>query len=169
MIVTERLELQPLRPDDADDMVAVLADEALYDMTGGRPPNPDELRQRYARQAVGHSGDGTETWHNWILRRRDDGAAIGFVQTTVVGLVAELAWLVGVAWQGRGYATEAVRAVVDRLTADGVGTIKAHIAPGHRPSESVAERVGLAMTDEIDNGERVWSRVLRADAGDQSP
>lgn len=169
MIVTERLELQPLRPEHADDMVVVLADEALYAMTGGRPPNRDELRKRYTRQAVGHSGDSTETWHNWILRRRDDGAAIGFVQATVVDRVAELAWLVGVAWQGRGYATEAVRAVVDWLTADGVGTIKARIAPGHRPSEIVAERVGLAMTDQIDEGERVWSRELRADAVDQSP
>jgi RimJ/RimL family protein N-acetyltransferase len=168
MTVTERLELQPLRPDDADDMVVVLADEALYAMTGGRPPDREQLRRRYTRQAVGHSEDGTETWHNWILRRRDDGAAIGFVQATVVGRVAELAWLVGVAWQGRGYATEAVRAVVDRLTADGVGTIKAHIARGHRPSEIVAERVGLAMTDQIDKGERVWTRGLRADAGDQS-
>jgi RimJ/RimL family protein N-acetyltransferase len=162
MIVTERLELRPLRPDDADDMVAVLADEALYAVIGGRPPNPDELRERYGRQAVGHSRDGTETWHNWIMRRRDDGAAIGFVQATVVDRTAELAWLVGVAWQGRGYATEAAKAVVDRLAADGVRTVVAHVAPSHRPSEIVAECVGLALTDQVDDGERVW----RLDLGD---
>ncbi len=156
MIVTDRLELRPLRPDDADEMVVVLADEALYTVIGGHPPNLDELRGRYTRQAVGRSKDGTETWHNWILRRRDDGAAIGFVQVTAVDRVAELAWLVGVAWQGRGYATEAVSAVVDRLAADGVTTIQAHIAPGHRPSEIVAERVGLGVTNQVDDGERVW-------------
>ena len=168
MIETERLELQPLRREHADDMVVVLADEALYAMTGGRPPNRDELGKRYTRQAIGRSGDGTETWHNWILRRRVDGAAIGFVQATVVDRVAELAWLVGVAWQGRGYATEAVRAVVDRLTADGVDTIKAHIAPGHRSSEIVAARVGLAVTDRIDDGERVWSHEVRDGRGGDS-
>jgi RimJ/RimL family protein N-acetyltransferase len=162
MIVTERLELRPLRPDDADDMVVVLADEALYAVIGGHPPNLDELRERYTSQAVGHSGDGAETWHNWILRRRDDGAAIGFVQATVVDRVAELAWLVGVAWQGRGYATEATRAVVDRLAADGVGTIKAHIAPANGPSEIVAERIGLGVTNQIDDGERVWRLDLRS-------
>lgn len=161
MIVTDRLELRPLSPDDADDMVAVLADEMLYAVTGGRPPDLAALRERYTRQAVGHSADGTETWHNWILRRRDDGAAIGFVQATVVDRTAEIAWLIGVPWQGRGYATEAVRAVVDRLAVDGVATITAHIASGHRPSEIVAERVGLAVTDRIDDGERVWSRDLR--------
>ena len=164
MIVTERLKLRPLRLDDADDMVVVLADETLYAVTGGRPPDLNALRERYDRQAVGHSMDGTETWHNWILRRRDDGAAIGFVQATLVDGTAELAWLVGVASQGRGYATEAVRAVVDQLTADGARTIKAHIAPGHRPSEIVAERVGLAVTDQIDDGERVWALDPR-DAG----
>jgi RimJ/RimL family protein N-acetyltransferase len=164
MIVTQRLELRPLRPEDADDMMAVLADETLYAVTGGRPPDLAALRERYTRQAVGHSQDGTETWHNWILRRRDDGAAIGFVQATVVDGTAELAWLVGVAWQGRGYATEAVRAVVDQLTTGGVGTITAHIAPGHRASEIVAERVGLAVTNQIDDGERVWALDLR-DAG----
>ena len=161
MIITERLELRPLRPEDADDMVAVLADHTLYSVTGGRPPGLAALRERYARQAVGHSADDTETWHNWILRRRDDGAAIGFVQATVVERTAELAWLVGVPWQGRGYATEAVRALVDHLAAEGVATITAHIPPGHRPSEIVAERVGLAVTDQIDDGERVWSGDLR--------
>lgn len=161
MIVTKRLELRPLRPDDADDMVSVLADEALYAVTGGRPPDLDALRERYTRKAVGKSPDGTETWHNWILRRRDDRAAIGFVQATVIDRTAELAWLVGLAWQGRGYATEAVRAVVDHLTTGGVGTITAHIAPDHRPSEVVAERVGLAVTDQVDDGERVWALDLR--------
>lgn len=161
MIATERLELRLLRPEHADDMVAVLADEELYTVTGGQPPDLAALRERYARQAVGHSADGTETWHNWILRRRDDGAAIGFVQATVVDRRAKLAWLVGVPWQGAGYATEAVRAVVDHLAADGIETITAHIASGHRPSEIVAERVGLTVTDRIDAGERVWGLDLR--------
>jgi RimJ/RimL family protein N-acetyltransferase len=159
MIVTDRLELRRLQPDDADDMVAVLADETLYTVTGGHPPDLAALRERYTKQVVGQSADGTETWHNWILRRRDDGAAIGFVQATVVDGTAELAWLVGVPSQGHGYATEAVRAVVDHL-ADGVATVTAHITPGHRPSEIVAERVGLTVTDRIDDGERVWSRDL---------
>jgi RimJ/RimL family protein N-acetyltransferase len=160
MIPTERLDLQPLSPVDAEDMVGVLADDALYAVIGGAPPSLDELRERYTRQAVGHSADGTETWHNWILRQRDDGAAIGFIQATVVDRTAELAWLVGVPWQGRGYATEAARAVVHWLMADGVTTIKAHVAPGHRPSELVAERIGLAVTDDIEDGERVWRLEL---------
>jgi RimJ/RimL family protein N-acetyltransferase len=162
MIPTERLELQPLSPDDAEEMVVVLSDDALYSVIGGAPPGLDELCERYTRQAVGHSADGTATWHNWILRQRDDGAAIGFVQATVVDSTAELAWLVGVPWQGRGYATEAARAVVDWLTAGGVTTITAHVASGHRPSELVADRIGLAATDDFEDGERVWRLELPA-------
>jgi hypothetical protein len=36
--MTERLTLEPLRPEHADEMVAVLGDPALYEFTGGTPP-----------------------------------------------------------------------------------------------------------------------------------
>jgi RimJ/RimL family protein N-acetyltransferase len=155
-IVTERLELRPLDPVDADEMVVVLGDEALYTVIGGRPPSLAELRERYKRQAIGHSPDGSETWHNWILRQRDDDAAVGFVQATVVDGRADVAWVISVPWQGRDYATEAARSLVDWLATSGTRTITAHIAPGHRSSEIVAERIGLAVTDQVEDGERVW-------------
>ena len=37
-IVTERLLLIPLRPEDADEMVDVLADPRLHQFIGGHPP-----------------------------------------------------------------------------------------------------------------------------------
>jgi RimJ/RimL family protein N-acetyltransferase len=76
----------------------------------GRRPI-EELRARYERQSVGHSPDGTQRWLNWIIRKRDDRTAVGTVQTTLrrerTGLAAELAWMIGVAYQRRGYAIEA--------------------------------------------------------------
>src|SRR5215207_9766182 len=94
-LVTERLILEPLRPDHAREMVAVLADPGLYVHTGGSPPSEAELAERYARQSRGASPDGGQGWLNWILRlRRDDGLA-GFVQATLSerdgGIAAELA------------------------------------------------------------------------------
>ena len=41
-----RLTLEPLRVDHAPAMVEVLADPALYEFTGGRPPTLDELTAR---------------------------------------------------------------------------------------------------------------------------
>ena len=58
-------------------MVGVLGDQRLYAFTGGQPPTLDELRARYRRLAVGRSADGSEEWHNWIVRRRSDVDALG--------------------------------------------------------------------------------------------
>ena len=163
-ISTPRLDLVPLRPADADEMVGVLADPRLYGFIGGGPPDIESLRATYARQSAGRSADGSEAWHNWIVRLRPDGIAVGYVQATIAdaGAVAGIAWLIGVPWQGRGFAVEAVRALVSWLDRRGIRTVVAHIRPGHHASGAVAARAGLEPTDEFDDdGERIWSRTLR--------
>jgi len=141
-------------------MVDVLADRRLYEHTGGEPPGLDELRQRYERQAVRHSPDGTETWLNWIVRLRPGSEAIGFVQATVTRAgedrAADVAWVIGARWQGRGYAREAARALVAWLGSAGIGALTAHVHPDHAASAAVARSVGLEPTDVIEDGERVW-------------
>jgi len=69
-IVSDPLGLDPLTPDDAADMVVVLADERLQAFTGGSPPKLDELRGRYQRLASSRSADGLEESRNWIVRPR---------------------------------------------------------------------------------------------------
>ena len=144
-------------------MVDVLADPALYEFTGGSPPSLEELRERYRLQAVGRSPDGSEEWLNWIVRLAEDGRAIGFVQATIVDGRADTAWLIGVPWQGHGFATEAARALVVWLEAgDDVGVVTAHIRPGHRASATVASRAGLSPTEEVEDGEVVWRSPARS-------
>jgi RimJ/RimL family protein N-acetyltransferase len=160
-LATPRLLLEPLRVEHADEMVHLLADRALYAFYDDEAsPTLDELRERYARQARGVSADGTQEWHNWILRLRSSGTAAGFVQATVtrdhVGAeTVELAWVVGSAYQRQGLAVEAAAAVRDALRGFGT-TVIAHIAPGHSASESVARRLGLAPTDDMHEGETRW-------------
>jgi len=154
---TERLVLSPLRVEDAADMVGVLADTALYEFTGGDPPGLVDLETRYAAQVVGPAASG-EIWHNWILRLRDSDRAVGFVQATVTGDEADVAWVVGTAWQRRGLATEATVAMCRWFRDTGIDRLTAHINPSHVASERVAAAVGLEKTDEIDDdGEVVWS------------
>ena len=151
--------LSPLTESDADEMVGVLAASELYTFIGGEPPTLDALRARYARLAGGHSPDGLQEWVNWIARRAEDGAAVGTVQATVVdgGGRADVAWVFGTAWQGRGYATEAASALVAWLRERGVAEIRAAIHPEHAASARVAERIGLAPTGEFDDdGEQIW-------------
>lgn len=74
------------------------------------------------------------------------------------GRRAEIAWVVSSRRQGRGYASEAARALVAWLDGHGVATIEAHIHPRHEASAAVARRAGLLPTERFDDGERLWRR-----------
>lgn len=157
-IETARLRLERIEPDDADELAPVLADPALYRFIGGKPPAVDVLRARFERWSVGHSADGTEEWRNWMIRESAGGHAVGTMQATIVedGTAAWIAWLIGVPWQGRGFATEAANALVVWLEARGVHTVRADIHPDHAASEAVARRIGLIPTDQVVGSERTW-------------
>jgi RimJ/RimL family protein N-acetyltransferase len=159
---SERLDLEPLTVAHAEEMVAVLADPALYTVTGGEPPTVEELRERYGRQSRGPA-DGNEAWLNWVVRDRASGAAAGYVQATVGKAGADLAWVIGTGHQGAGLASEAAAAMVGWLADAGVQGLSAYVAPGHAASERVAHRLGLRPTDEIVDGEVHWmGAVTRA-------
>ena len=163
-LTTERLILEPLTVAAADEMVGVLGDPSLHRFTGGSPEDLVALRRRYERQVKGRSGDGSERWLNWIVRRADTRDAVGYVQATVkpASYVAGVAWVIGVPFQGRGYASEAASALVDWLRVEGIGTVTAHIHPDNRPSEAVARRAGFEPTSLVEHGELVWeARRLR--------
>jgi RimJ/RimL family protein N-acetyltransferase len=156
-LATDRLSLEPLREAHADEMVAVLAHAELYEYTGGSPPDQATLATRFRAQVQGPPA-GDEHWLNWVVRSRDSGVAIGFVQATVVESRADVAWVVGVESQGQGLATEAATAMVEWLRKSGAESIEAHIHPDHRASQRVAERLGLTRTGATDDdGEEIWS------------
>ncbi|WP_225889225.1 GNAT family N-acetyltransferase [Streptomyces resistomycificus] len=163
-IRTPRLDLLPLRVEHAEEMAAVLSDPALHTFVGGAPHSPAALRTRYRRLVAG-SPDPDVSWCNWVLRPREEERLVGTVQATVTRRhTAEIAWVVGTPWQGRGFASEAARALVAELGRS-VGTIVAHIHPGHLASAAVAAAAGLAPTDEEQDGEQRWRLVLPGPAG----
>ncbi|MEU1471534.1 GNAT family N-acetyltransferase [Streptomyces sp. NPDC005761] len=153
---TARLDALPLRVAYAEEMATVLADPALHTFTGGAPESAEELRARYERQTAG-SPDPDELWWNWVLRIRDEDCPAGYVQATVRGSRAEIAWVIGAGWQGRGYAKEAAVGLVAHLLDAGVlRTVVAHIHPDHAASAAVAAAAGLVPTGEWDDGEERW-------------
>lgn len=155
-IRTARLDLLPLRVEHAAPMAAVLADPALHVFIGGEPATPEALRARYERLVAG-APEPSVSWCNWVLRIRDDDCLAGTVQATVTGRNdAEVAWVVGVPWQGRGLASEAAVGLVGWLRERGVRTITAHIHPGHHASAAVAAAAGLTATGEEQDGEIRW-------------
>ena len=162
-IGTERLELLPLRVEHAEEMAAVLSDPALHTFIGGTPDTPQALRSRYQRLSSG-SPDPAVSWLNWVIRLRDEACLTGTVQATVGSFgqdtTAEVAWVVGTPWQGRGIAGEAARGLVYWLGRQQVRTVIAHIHPDHAASAAVAGTAGLTPTDVRHEGEIRWSRSL---------
>ena len=160
--------LVPAAADDADELAVAFADERLYAFTGGGPGTVGELRDTLGRLAGDRAADpGAQL--NWVARRLADEQVIGMLQEVFGegGRSAELAWLVGVPWQGQGLASEAAIAVVAWLEAQGVEQVTAWIRPDHHASELVAAHAGLAVTDETrttdkhQHIERLWRRRLR--------
>jgi RimJ/RimL family protein N-acetyltransferase len=141
-------------------MVAVLADQELYEFTGGEPPTREVLQQRHTRQLESpkHSD---QYWFNWIIRTKPDQRAVGFVQATVIGRSADIAWLVGMRDQGLGIATEAAHALRDWLASIDIDHLHAHIHRLHVGSQAVAGRIGMTRTGELDDdSEEIWTRRL---------
>ncbi len=154
MIATDRLTLLPLEVEYAEPMTEVLSDPALYSFTGGEPPSVAALEARYRRQLAG-PGRPDEQWLNWVIKY--DDTLIGYVQATVIDGTAEIAWVIGTAWQGRGFAKEAAQGLVTWLRAQKIGRIIAHVHPDHTASAAVAAAIGLARTDVLEDGEYLWN------------
>lgn len=166
-IRTDRLDLLPLLVRHAEEMAGVLADPRLHTFIGGAPADEPALRARYERLVAG-SPDPTVSWCNWVIRLRDEACLVGTVQATVTGPaaapMAEIAWVVGTPWQGRGIAGEAARGLVAWLEGQGVERVVAHIHPEHRASAAVATAAGLTPTDVRHEGEIRWTRPSEAAA-----
>ena len=158
-LAASRLVLEPLRLEHEAELAPGLADLGLHAFTGGEPDSPPELHARIARQVRGRSPDGRDVWMNWVLR--DGREVVGTVQATIrPDGVAEVAWVVFTAFQGRGYAREAAAALVEWLLASGrAHAVVAHIHPDHAASAAVARAAGLAPTADRHDGEVVWRRA----------
>jgi RimJ/RimL family protein N-acetyltransferase len=157
---SERLVLEPQRPEHAAELAPLLDDISLHRFTGGQPDSAEELRARLERQAVGQSPDGRERWLNWTVRVRSTGEAVGTMQATVSSSeqhpAAAIAWVIGTSHQRQGFAKEAAALIVPWLRAQGVSSVRARIHPGHHASMGVARSAGLLPTKVMEDGEVRW-------------
>ncbi|KAB2349627.1 GNAT family N-acetyltransferase [Actinomadura rudentiformis] len=192
IIETQRLILEPPAVHDADEMAEVLGDPRLHDFMGGEPLTAAELRARYEHLVAGPAPFHQEWWLTWIVRRRRDRRAVGYVQATVTpgtagtpeasgareasgspeapgtreapgtpALRADVAWVIGMPYQGFGFATEAAAAMLRWLRDHAVREITAAVHPGNEPSAAVARKLGLHPTASRSGDEVVWRVVWK--------
>lgn len=147
---TERLILRRFTPADAGRLVELDSDaEVMRFLTGGKA-TPRELIEedilpRFTRVDPRHPAAGF-----WAVHERATGAFVGWVGLTVragaQGPEAELGYRIRrVSW-GRGYATEASRALVDRIFAEpGVTRVVATTFEANLASRRVMEKLGMRL------------------------
>jgi protein-L-isoaspartate(D-aspartate) O-methyltransferase len=163
-LLTPRLELVTVVADDAEELTDVFGDQRLYAFLASYPSTTEELRAQFARLAAARVVDKAGTaQRNWTVRRRSESRAVGMLQAAFSdeGRAAEIAWAVGVPWQGQGIASEAAGAVVGWLERHKVSFITAHIHPDHHASAKVATRAGLRPTGEYRDHEGIREQLWR--------
>jgi RimJ/RimL family protein N-acetyltransferase len=146
VLETARLRLRPHRPDDFDFSAALWADPIVTRYIGGHALTREEVWGRLLRYD-GHWA--MLGFGYWALEDKRSGAFLGElgfadlqreIEPRLDGM-AEIGWVLAPQHHGKGYATEAVRAVIDwgdtHLTAD---RMIALIHPENIASRRVAEK-----------------------------
>lgn len=137
---TARLVLEPLTVAHAPAMFSLLGDPLIYTyLDFGPPPSVEHLSRVYAQLETRRSPDGTQEWLNWIIVL--DGAPIGLVQATISGDGCEVAYILGSAHWGHGYAFEAMTAMLAQL---GDRSFFANVDEKNARSIRLLERLGIS-------------------------
>lgn len=146
VLETERLRLEPLQPHHAARLFALLQDTRIYPYIPQEPPaGLSLLTQRYTQLARRLSPAGDQAWLNWAISLTATADYIGQVEATVFeDQTAYLAYLIGAAFWGQGYATEACTRIVRLLFDDyGVACVKAKVDTRNMASIRLLERLGF--------------------------
>ncbi|MFF5445880.1 GNAT family N-acetyltransferase [Streptomyces sp. NPDC012888] len=171
----------PLRPvpavrlrvptdEDAHAWHAVFDDPDVMEFLGG-PAELSTYQELSARQRMHDARYGFCLW----TLLDEDGQVVGFTGAQPwpaekawgpVGEI-EIGWRLGRAHWGRGYATAAAEATVERVRAAGLSEVCAMIDARNSRSVAVAERLGMTLADERTTpaGNTGLRYVLRLAAG----
>jgi RimJ/RimL family protein N-acetyltransferase len=145
LITTERLVLRRFRPSDAETLSAYRSDPEVARYQSWNAPYP--LATARATVASLAAGDPAEPgWFQFAIERTQDRAHIGDVGVDLHEnrMQAEIGFTLAPAYQGRGYAAEAVRALLDDLfKVRGLHKVSAEADARNLKSARLLERVGF--------------------------
>ena len=146
-IATERLRLRAYRPSDAQRIQSLAGDARIADMTSSIPhPYSDGAAETWIAGQSAAWQQGTSAVFAVTLRDLDE--TIGTVSLfNREGTEAEIGYWIGVPWQGQGYATEAVDALIGFGLAElGITRFHASHLKRNPASGKVLRKAGLQKT-----------------------
>lgn len=145
---TERLVISRMSLKDAEGLHDALAGPEVGRYLGGPDVGDlDDVRRRIAHVLTGPD-DPDQTWVNLTLREVD-GTVVGRLEATVNPGWAEVAWVLGASWWGRGYGTEAAAWLSGYLEdVFGISELWGTVHPDNAASIALMRR--LAMTEQVE-------------------
>lgn len=143
LIVTDRLELQPFRPDDAAELHEIFSDPQTHTIGAGPFTSLAQTAAWISRRA-----DAERHGLLWYaVRDRAAGRLLGncgiFAGRTGTA-EPEIGYEIRSPRQRQGLATEAAGAVVEEALAGGIGRVWATIRPHNAASLRVAANIGMS-------------------------
>ncbi|MET9484298.1 GNAT family N-acetyltransferase [Streptomyces sp. NPDC006638] len=144
LLQTPRLRLRRFQADDVPAFSAYQSDPDVARYQSWTPPVPvaeaTRLVERFAAADPALPG-----WFQYAIELKADGCLIGDVGVNLHEnlMQAEMGFTLAADRQGHGYATEAVRAVLDDLFARGLRRVSAECDVRNTRSARLLERVGF--------------------------
>lgn len=163
---TDRLVLRTMRPADVDDIHAYQSRADVCAYVTYEPRTRDEVAEKVAKwsQATTLAGEG-DYWQLAVELAEPPGGVIGDVYFTIKSTenaTAEIGWVLNPEQGGRGYMTEAARAVLRTAFEEiGVHRVAAVLDPRNTSSIALCRRLG--MREEAHFVEDLWFKGAWAD------
>jgi aminoglycoside 6'-N-acetyltransferase len=144
-LVSERLLLRPLRPDDAEALAGYRSDPDVARFQSWTAPYSAQDALRLIEELV--TQDPQEPgWFQYGLERRDNGSLIGDLGVNLQEnrMQAEIGFTVAAGLQRRGFGGEAVRRMLDHLFIDqGLHRVSAECDARNTASARLMESLGF--------------------------
>ena len=162
-LLTERLLLRRSVAGDAETISAYRSDPAVHAMQGWDRTDPDGVRAEIEEMANREPGE-PGGWVQFTVEARDGGIVgdVGLSPADGEAGVIKVGYTIDPRFQSRGYATEAVKALVDyafaSLEAD---VVRAYAGAENTPSIRVMEKVGMRLRERFQgsDGGETWTGV----------
>ena len=165
-IVTERLVLRLMTPDDTDAVHAWMSDPEVARYTLYEPRTLDEVAETVAKSAAAATLEKDDDWIQPAVDLPGAGVigAIYFKLTSLDDSTAEIGWAFTRGFHGKGYAAEAASALLD-LAFDELGLHRVYAELDPRNAASVALCLRLGMRHEAHFVENMMFKGEWADTG----
>jgi RimJ/RimL family protein N-acetyltransferase len=163
-LITERLRLRRSVPEDAESISVYRRDPEVHRQQGWERTDPEAVRadiEEMAGRAPGAPGG----WVQFSVEEREGGRLVGDVGLSPAdgeAGVIKVGYTISPAFQGRGFATEAVGALVTyAFDALGAEVVRAYAGADNTASIRVAEKIGMRLVERFEHreGDEVWFGV----------